>query len=254
MVGMLVLLLVFALGVLPVQVEAQSEPVEEAFDEGNAFFKERQYDSAIARYQQVLQSGRESASVHFNLGNAYFRDGDIGRAMVSYLRAQRLDPTDDDIAANLEFVRKYTTVQMEGVRLNPISTFFESLVAPYRLSTLAWVSSIFFILFFGLLTVRYGLANRSSLVRTGVVLSLILLLVSSLLTTVKYDRDYLTRHGVIVAEECVVRTGPSLESDKELDASPGLVVEILDESGDWYNVLFENKRRGWVRKDLVSVV
>ena len=70
----------------------------------------------------------------------------------------------------------------------------------------------------------------------------------------KYDFDYLTTRAVIVAEDSVVRTGPSERSPKELDAAPGLVVEILDETSDFYNVLFENKRRGWVRKDLVAVI
>ena len=227
---------------------------EDLFKQGNEYYSQRQYDSALVEYHEVEQQGLESAALFFNMGNAYFRNGDIGNAMVYYLRAQRMAPDDDDIAANLEYARRYTTIQMEGVKLNPISTFFEELVGPYQLNTLAWISSIFFILLFALLIMRYGLVIRTAVVRTGIIVSLIFLLTASLLTTVKYNFDYLTRRGVIVAEQCVVRTGPSLQSDKELDAAPGLVVEILDESGDWYNVLFENKRRGWVRKDLVTVV
>ena len=240
--------------VLVLSVIAAAASPEELFKQGNEYFSQRQYDSALVSYHEVEQQGLESAALYFNMGNAYFRNGDIGNAMVYYLRAERLAPDDDDIKANLEYARRYTTIQMEGVRLNPISTFFDSLVSPYQLNTLAWISSILFILLFALLIMRYGLVIRTAVVRTGIIVSLILLLTASLLTTVKYNFDYLTRRGVIVAEQCVVRTGPSLQSDKELDAAPGLVVEILDESGDWYNVLFENKRRGWVRKDLVTVV
>jgi uncharacterized protein YgiM (DUF1202 family) len=59
---------------------------------------------------------------------------------------------------------------------------------------------------------------------------------------------------VLIAEDCPVTTGPSEQSDVELEGAPGLVVEVLDESGDYYNVLFENKRRGWIRKELVAVI
>jgi len=224
------------------------------FAQANRFYEQRAYDSAVFSYRQLVSQGLESAPLYFNLGNAYFRSGDLGQAVLCYLRAKRLDPSDPDIKANLEFAHQYTSVQMEGVRLNPISSLFESIVEPYHLSTLAWLSSGFFFLLFGFLIARYGFAFRGITIRTGIWLSVLLLLSASLLTTVKYDSDFLTQRGVIIAEECVVRTGPSEQADKELDASPGLIVEILTESGDFYNVLFENKRRGWIRKDLLAVV
>jgi tetratricopeptide (TPR) repeat protein len=224
------------------------------FAQANRFYEERAYDSAVFVYRQLVSEGLESAPLYFNLGNAYFRSGDLGQAVLCYLRAKRLDPADPDIKANLEFARQFTSVQMEGVRLNPVSSLFESIVEPYRLSTLAWISSGFFILLFGFMIARFGFAVRGALTKAGIWLTFLLLLSASLLTTVKYDHDFLTRRGVILAEECVVRTGPSEQADKELDASPGLIIEILDESGDFYNVLFENKRRGWVRKDLLAIV
>ncbi|MCX6835006.1 MAG: tetratricopeptide repeat protein [candidate division Zixibacteria bacterium] len=224
------------------------------FTQANRFYEQRAYDSAVFVYRQLVSEGMESAPLYFNLGNAYFRSGDLGQAVLCYLRAKRLDPADPDIKANLEFARQYTSVQMEGVRLNPVGSLFESIVEPYRLSMLAWISSGFFILLFAFFIARFGFAIRGALIKVGIWLTFLLLFSASLLTTVKYDHDFLTRRGVIVAEECVVRTGPSEQADKELDASPGLIVEILDQSGDFYNVLFENQRRGWVRKDLLAVV
>jgi tetratricopeptide (TPR) repeat protein len=224
------------------------------FTQANHFYEQRAYDSAVFIYRQLVSVGMESAPLYFNLGNAYFRSGDLGQAVLCYSRAKRLDPADPDIKANLEFARQYTSVQMEGVKLNPVGSLFESIVEPYRLSMLAWTSSGFFILLFGFLIARFGFAIRGALIKVGIWLTFLLLLSSSLLTTVKYDHDFLTRRGVIIAEECVVRTGPSEQADKELDASPGLIVEILAQSGDFYNVLFENQRRGWVRKDLLAVV
>jgi len=228
--------------------------LEDDFRRGNRLFEEKDYDSAIVVYSSILDGNIESAALYFNLGNAYFKNGDLGHAILNFLRAKRLEPGDPDIAGNLEFARRFTSVQMEGVRLNPVNTLLDSIVDPYHLSTLTWSSSLFFVVFIVFLTLRIGLKIASSPVRVGLVLSLLLMLTLSLLTTKKYDNDYLTQRGVIVAEECIVRTGPSELSDKELDASPGLIVEILSRSGDYYNVLFENKRRGWVLKDLIAVI
>lgn len=233
---------------------AQAEDSAGLFKQGNVYFEQKQYDSAIANYQAILESGVESAPVYFNLGNAYFRQGDLGHAILNFLKARRLDPDNEDIIANLEYARRYTSVQMEGVKLNPVRGFLESMVSPYRLSTLAWLASVFFVLLMLFLTVRYGLGFKNSWVRAGVAFSLILLLASGSLATAKYDFEYLTDRGVIVSEQATVRTGPSTASERELEASPGLIVEIVDQSGDWYNVIFENLRRGWIRKELVAVV
>ena len=226
----------------------------EAFEEANRLYQDRKFDSAIVLYEKILADSVESAPLYFNLGNAYFKTGDIGHAILNYLRAQRLNPGDDDIEANLAFARGFTRVQMEGVRLNPISGAMESAVAGFRLSTLAWISSLFFIALFVLMAIRYGLGWRENWLRRSIILALVLLLVSAVFTTFKYRHDFLTRWAVLTCEQCPVYIGPSDDLDIELQGAPGLVVEIIDQSGDWYNVLFENKRQGWIRQDLVAEV
>jgi len=226
----------------------------EEFARANEFYEQKEYDSAVYVYTGIIDQGLESAHLYFNLGNTYFKKGDLGHAILYYLRARRLDPSDEDIVSNLEFAKQFSRVQMEGVQLNPIKSFLASLVGPYHINTLAWVSSVCFVLLFLFLIVRFGLGISNAGVRVAIILALALLVVSVSLTTFKYRNDYLTRRGVIVCEEAPVRTGPSEQSDVELQGAPGLIVEILVESGDYYNVLFENKRRGWVKKVLVAEI
>lgn len=227
---------------------------QDEFEMGNKFYEDKDYSSAVRMYASALNQGYESASLYFNLGSAYFKSGDLGRATLYLMKAKRLDPSDEDITQNLEFARQFSRVQMEGVQLNPVYSFFESLVGPYRLALLAWLSSALFIMTMLLLTIRYGLAFRNAAVRIGFTICLTLLAISVGLTTFKYQHDYLIRRAVIIAEETPVMSGPSEQSEIELQGSPGLVVEILLERDDYYNVLFENKRRGWIRTHLVAEI
>lgn len=249
----------FLTGILTGLVLLCSQAVSRAstdndFLKANEYFQNKDYTRAITLYQNILASGVESAPLYFNLGNAYFKNGDLGQAILYYLKARRLAPSDDDILTNLEFARQFTSIRMEGVQLNPITTFLESLVAPYRLDTLAWWSSALFILFFVFLSLRYGLGFKSGWIRIVTIVVLVMLAVSSWMTTYKYRHDYLTRRAVIIAPECPVTSGPYEQSEIELEAAPGLVVEILSESGTYYNVLFENKRRGWIKKELIAEI
>jgi hypothetical protein len=248
-------IIVYLLGLTALlSLPVSADTVETVFDQANQAYQQRDFAAAIVGYVSILEQGKESAAVYMNLGNAYFKQGDLGRAVLNYLRARRLNPGDDDIAANLEFARSYTAVQMEGVELNPIQDLLGSIVAEYRLTTLAWIAAALFILFWGLMILRHGF-GINGLVSPAVLWIVGLAVVTACsLTTFKYRHDYLTPRAVLVCDDCPVYTGPSTELDVELQAAPGLVVEIVDDSGDWYNVLFENKRRGWIHKDLVAEV
>lgn len=224
------------------------------FETGNKYYEQGEYESAITMYHKVEEAGLESAPLYYNLGNAYFKNGDLGRAILYYNRAKRLNPADPDIQNNLEFAGRFSTIRMEGVELNPINSFLQSIVGDYRLKTLGWAASLCFIIFMGLLIVKYGLQIQFIGLNTAVMLTLILVVISAGLTTFKYRTDFLNKRAVILAQESSVYSGPSANSDLEFEGSPGLVVEIVRESGDFYDVLFENKRRGWVKKDLLEVI
>lgn len=222
------------------------------FAMGNKFYEDKDYASAIRMYQSVLDQKQESAGLYFNLGNAYFKSGDLGLAILNYMRAQRLAPGDEDIQANLEFATQFPQVQMEGVELNPVRAFLLSIVAPYHMDELAWASSGLFVLLMLLLIVRFGLLLAHPAVRTGIITIVTLLVITASLTTFKYHNEYLTRRGVIIAEEAPVYTGASEHSEIELHGASGLVVEILEEDSDFISVSFANKRRGWMHRDLVA--
>ncbi|KAA3632937.1 MAG: tetratricopeptide repeat protein [Calditrichaeota bacterium] len=245
-----VLVIIIFVLLLTVSVFADTE----LFQQANDYYKQRDYSKAIELYKQIESSEIESAALYFNLGNAYFKNGDLGHAVLNYMKAKRIDPTDQDIQQNLEFAQRFSSVQMEGVELNPITAFLTSIVENYKLNFLAWVSSFFFILFIVAITLRFALVYNNTLTRMFVVFSLVFLVIAGGLTTFKYRSDYLTKRAVIIAEDSKVFTGASEQSDVELEAAPGLVVEILSESTDYYQVLFENKRRGWIQKELVAEI
>ena len=72
---------------------------------GNARYQETDFSGALDAYETVLQAGFESADLHYNLGNAYFKTGSLGFSILSYERALKLDPGDPDIRANLDLAR-----------------------------------------------------------------------------------------------------------------------------------------------------
>ncbi len=74
---------------------------DELWKEANEAYTAGDYPRAIALYDSIERQGYTSAPLFYNRGNAYFKTEQIGRAILYYSRAQRLDPGDADIRYNL---------------------------------------------------------------------------------------------------------------------------------------------------------
>jgi tetratricopeptide (TPR) repeat protein len=74
------------------------------FTQDNAQDAEGNYTQAVAQYQEIL-STEPSAEVYYNLGNAYFKQGELAQAILAYERALRIDPSFKDAQHNLEFAQ-----------------------------------------------------------------------------------------------------------------------------------------------------
>jgi tetratricopeptide (TPR) repeat protein len=79
----------------------------------DAYYAKGQYKEAAAGYQQMVNDGYKSAVIYYNLGNAYYKLGDIPSALLYYEKAHKLSPGDDDINFNIRYVNSKTTDKVE---------------------------------------------------------------------------------------------------------------------------------------------
>jgi len=224
------------------------------FSAANRYYDAKDYPSARDAYQRLEQYNYISAPLYFDIGNCYFKEGKLGYAILYYLRAQKLDPTDDDIKNNLAFVRQFLPTNLEGVKINPVASFLETIAAPFTLNGIAWISSLLFMALVLFLCVIIQFQLRGALIKMAGYALLALLVISSSLTTFKYRNGYVTQKGVIVAPEAHVYSGPGEDNDLEFVAAHGLTFEIEKSLDKYYLVIFENKRKGWINKDNVEVI
>ncbi|MFD2146620.1 tetratricopeptide repeat protein [Mucilaginibacter antarcticus] len=81
--------------------------------EGDAFYAKGQYKEAIASYQSVINGGQQSAALFYNLGNAYFKSGELPSAILYFEKARLLSPGDEDINHNIRFASTRTVDKIE---------------------------------------------------------------------------------------------------------------------------------------------
>jgi TPR repeat len=181
-----------------------------------------------------------------NLGNAYFESGDLGHAIVNYLRAQRLDPTDSDIRDNLEFARGFVTIQLEGVEMNPLSEFFAGVTGGASIGFWGWLTTSALLIFCVFIIYYIVTGQRTGMLRFGIITFAALFVVLASLTTFKYRQEFGADRAVVTLPESPVTDRPSKDAKVEFKAAAGLEVVIRESSGDFALALFANKRQGWI--------
>lgn len=204
------------------------------------------YAGAIQLYEGVLSEGYSSSSVLFNLGNAWFRQGDIGRAVLSYRRAWHVSPRDAEVNANLRFALQQAGVpsnepgvaETVAIQLNRTEWTRIAIVAYWTaagLLALSWFVSR------GKLPLR-----RAAVVTAGVA-------VVALAGTLYWHR-YQSHPEAVITEPSVQALFAPLERAKAHFPLPvGSIARVLEHSGDWVRVEAAG-RSGWVPRRSCELV
>ena len=92
----------------------------ETMQRSNQLYENGRFQEASQTYQQLVDLGVEHENLFYNLGNAYYKSGDLGRAVLNYERARRMAPRDADIRANLDFARSLALDRYESEATSPL--------------------------------------------------------------------------------------------------------------------------------------
>jgi len=244
--GSSVLLLALALGIfLPLPALAAVSPA--AFDSANKLYEEGRFGEAATAYQALVLSGQSSASLYFNLGNAFFKSGQIGRAIAAYRQAEQLTPRDPDLRANLQFARNQT----------PSPTLLPGRWQRWlgRLTLNEWTllaagAGWLWLLLLAVLQWRPALKPvlRAYVLSLAVLAGLLGLCLAASLRETRFART-----AVVITRDTAVRYGPLAESPTAFTVQDGAELRILDQKDDWLQVTADPRRIGWLRRDQVLI-
>src|SRR5262245_57940734 len=92
----------------------EAASIDTQFDAANKLYAQSKFTDAAAAYEKIVAGGSASAALYFNLGNAYFKVNQLGRAIAAYRQAEELSPRDPDVRANAQFARN----RVQGPRLS----------------------------------------------------------------------------------------------------------------------------------------
>lgn len=234
-----------------------------AFRDAALLYDQGQFDQAIARYDSLLAAGVRSANLYFNLGNAHFKAGHLGRAILNYERAHRLEPRDRDIEGNLGFVAKQSKAY-DAAAAGSWSAWLGDLRDSFTTDEWTWlVVACYWLALLGLLAFIWlppVIEWRRWLRTVAIVFGVIALLASAGLAT-RIAIEEGPPPGITVAKEVIVRLAPLDDGMRHFTAYEGQKLWIVSERAPqkpgapgWFEVERADGKRGWVPADAVEKI
>lgn len=216
---------------------------DQAYDQGS-------FADASQIYESIHQRDHANGHVYFNLGNAYFRQGDLGRSVAAYLAARHYLPRDPDVAANLDYVlsRIPDRVQARAPK-GALDTVFFWVHASTEAEQVT-IALLVLSFFFGAFAVAIWSPALRSAARIAAFVTGLAFCVT--IAGLVWKKSHLHRWGSLVSEVTQVYSGPSDQGNAVLfTLNQGAPIRIADDSGDWIKLILSDGKKGWVRKDAV---
>jgi len=229
---------------------------EVSFEKANALYAKAKYQEAAESYQEVLDSGYVAAEVYFNLGNAFYKFGEIPQAIWNYEKAYKLSPGDEDIRVNIQLANLKIRDKIEAVPEFFLAKWWRSFILFSSAQTLSVLSVAGVLLGFALLIV-YLLAVAVSVKKPafyGGVVVLILVLVMIFMAGQQISYLNSSSSGIVFAGTVNVKSGPKDSFKTLFVIHEGIKVVLKEQTEGWVKVELPNGSIGWiVSKDLKEI-
>ena len=244
--GVLTLMIFFIVSTLSLKAQAPASPL---FEEGNTAYNNGDFFKAVTLYEQTLLTGKHSASLYFNLGNAYYRLNKVAESIYNYEKARQLDPENEDFKVNSAFAQNMTIDAIEPLPESQLSQVQNSLYALASASIWSKIVVLFvwlFAIFFSI----YLLNKTIKLKRLFFVLSLFSLILFLSSFTIKFfanAEQENKKYAIIFSNEINIWSEPNLRAEIQFTLHEGTKVELLDSLDEWKKIRIANGSEGWIK-------
>jgi tetratricopeptide (TPR) repeat protein len=262
LVGLLLLIIA-----APSEAKLPEEQVYALYNQANETFRqanstkdsdqaERLYEKAILNFEKIIDGGQvENAKLYYNLANAYFLTGRLGKAILNYHKAAKIDDSDEDIQKNLAFARN-KRIDKIGVKTEKrvLQTLF-FWHYDFPLKTKFLLTCILFGVICICMTAAIWLGRSTTWTVSAIICAILML---SFLSSValEYKTQASKVCGIITAKEVVAHQGDGENyppSFKE-PLHEGTEFDLLEHRPSWFHIKLSDDSDGWIPEDSAELI
>jgi len=224
------------------------------FQEANDAYQSGNYERAITLYDSIMDMGFESAALYYNLGNAHYKTGSVGPAILNYERALKLNPGHKDASFNLRLANLRVVDNIERIPDLLLRRWGKGLLNSRTSGQWAIVAVVFlWITLFaaGLLLYSNQLwVKRIAFI--GGMVTLVFTITSLSLALSKRSLETGANQAIIFSPNAYVKSAPDGQSTDLFILHEGVKVDVLEEEAGWIRIQLADGKEGWVPEDALE--
>ena len=222
----------------------------------NQLYENGRFAESAQLYEQLVAQEMTSSAIHYNLGNAYYQQGDLGKAILNYNRALTLDPRDADIKANLALARTQVVDQF-GVEVeDDIFAIYTTAVSNNLTLNQTAVLALIFWFLFATTVIAVGQMEAGKLrnyLKVGTAVAGVFFFIATFSLGSRLYEQANTNPAVIVVPEVNISSGPGDQYASQFTLHSGAEVELLDERANWAKLALPGgETTGWLPTEAIK--
>ncbi|MEP3372414.1 MAG: tetratricopeptide repeat protein [Maribacter dokdonensis] len=229
---------------------------DQLFEQATDAYNAGDYGKAVSFYNNILDNGKHSSALYYNLGNAYYKQNKIAESIYFYEKALLLSPNDQEIKTNLSYAQNMTIDAIDTMPETGLARLYKNVTGKLTFDQWAYLGVTFMILFVILYILFYysNYSTRKRFTFIGSLLALFFCIISVLFAYVQradFDKD---QPAIVFAEESTVKAEPNTTSAEVFVIHSGTKVNVLDQLEDWKKIKLTDGKTGWLPQDDIRLL
>lgn len=222
--------------------------------DGDSLYRIGNYADAIDKYEAALTTGRGSADLYYNLGNAYYRENQNARAILNYERALRLRPGMTDARENLALANERTQDRITELPQWFMARWWNAMTT--KVSPTTWrIVWLVLLALVAAAVVCLRIGRGTTLRRWSLLVGLLalIMLVAATVILYKATMNFNSHSSAVVMDESVaVKSSPEARSADKIILHEGTRVTINESLQGWEKITIADGTSGWCPTEAVE--
>lgn len=219
-------------------------------------YDSKRYKEAIEHYELLLKEGFDSYELHYNLGNAYYRDNQIGRAIYNYELARKLEPNDEDVKINLMKASAKTIDKIDSKENFFITAVKSNVLSSFTTKTWAWLT-IYSLMALCIFFYFFMSAKSKTFKRTSFMIAILFIFIFLITYFLGYsalNAKSNNKFAIILNREAKIYNEPTFTATSKFVLHEGTKIRLVEGNGEWALIKLDNGNEGWIKKLEIGII
>ena len=226
------------------------------FNQANQFFEDENYPEAINNYLEIINNGYESWQLYYNLGNAYYKTRQFGRAILNYESASKLNPKNEDILFNLQIANLSVVDKIVTPPQFIISKWLSDLKSLWGIQTLTFMAIGFYLLTTLLIVAKIFIrkSHPQRLLNVLLIPIITVFLIITIILVIRINENNALHYAIVLVDKVDVLSSPEEQGTELFSLHEGVKFRVEEIRGEWAKIKLADGKVGWIRQNVFEII